>query len=312
VLSACEALDGIEDGFLLDPRRCDFDPETLLCPDGSDALDCLTAGQVEALKKLYAGPSNPRTGESIFPAFPPGSELGWGRFIGGPEGSIFYMKPNPIANSFFSYMVFQDPEWDFRTFNFDEDMYFTDNVLITPSYSLASAINSTNPDLSKFKESGGKLIMYHGWDDPNIPAGNTINYYKSVVAAMHNGHKKDFIIVAPAPRRNTDDFFRLFMVPGMGHCRGGPGTDQFDALFVLEQWVEQGIAPEKIIASHVEDGTVTMTRPLCPYPPEATYVGHGSTNNAANFECELKGLDRADMASDFEHGLQGRNNARRK
>ena len=154
--------------------------------------------------------------------------------------------------------------------------------------------------------------MYHGWDDPNIPAENTINYYKSVVAAMHNGHKKDFNIVAPGPRRNTDDFFRLFMVPGMGHCRGGPGTDQFDALFVLEHWVEQGIAPEKIIASHVEDGTVTITRPLCPYPLEATYVGHGSTNDAANFECELKGLNRADEASDFEHGLQGRDNARRK
>ena len=311
VLSRCDTLDGIDDDILSDPRRCDFDPAMLLCQQGADPSTCLTAAQVEALDKLYAGPSNPRTGEKIFPGFPPGSELGWGQFIGALPGSNF-KKPNAIANSFFKYMVFEDPNWDYLTFDFDEDMTFTDGKMIKPGTSLASAINSTNPDLSPFKALGAKLIMYHGWNDPNIPTVNSINYYENVVAAIHNNHKKDFNDVAGGPLRETQDFYRLFLVPGMGHCSGGPGTDQFDAFLALEQWVEQGIAPDSIPASHKTSGVVTMTRPLCPYPQEAVYIGHGNTNDAANFVCALKGLNRADEASGFDHGLDGRNNARRK
>ena len=269
-LAKCDALDGLKDGIIQDPRKCDFDPATLLCPGGVDAPNCLTASQVEALKKLYAGPSNPASGEQIFPGFPPGSESGWGRFVGGPAGSPFYMKPNPIADTFFKFMVFENPNWNFMTFDFNKDMAATDNKLIKPDMTLASAINATNPDLSRFRQTGGKLIMYHGWNDPNIPARNTINYHQSVLDKM----------------KELDDFFRLFLVPGMGHCSGGPGTDQFDALPALEQWVEKGVAPQNIPASHVEKGAVTMTRPLCPYPRQAVYNGTGDPNDIGSFKCQ--------------------------
>ena len=266
VLANCDVLDGIMDGFLDDPRRCDFDPSTLLCPD-ADADTCLTAAQVETLNKLYTDPANPRTGKQIFPAFPPGSELGWAQFIGNQAGPNF-KKPNPIANSFFKYMVFENLNWDYLTFDFDEDMAYTDAKLITPTSTLASAINSTNPDLLPFNDLGGKLIMYHGWNDPNIPTQNSINYYEGVLTQ--------------GPTRSKEDFLRLFLVPGMGHCSGGPGPNTFDSLAALEQWVEQGIAPDKIIGSNPTSG---LTRPLCPYPQVARYSGEGSENDAANFMC---------------------------
>jgi len=274
MLTACDRLDGIADGILDDPRRCSFDPGTLLC-QGADAPTCLTAGQVEAVKKIYAGPRNARTGELIFPGFLYGTELGWRPFIAGPG------MGSRIADSFYKYIVFQDVNWDFRTFDFDKDVAFADK--------LAPIMNSTNPDLSQFKAHGGRMILLHGWSDPNIPAQNSINYYESVVANIEHQHDKDLKAGAGAIRGGVDDFFRLFMIPGMWHCSGGPGPNTFDALSALEQWVENGVPPDKITATKYvnDDATkgVVMTRPLCPFPKEAVYIGRGSTNDAANFVC---------------------------
>jgi tannase/feruloyl esterase len=259
VLAACDARDGVTDGVLEDPRRCDFDPKTLLCV-GTGTGGCLTAAQIEAVRKIYEPARNPRTGQEIYPAMPPGGELGWLALAGGPE-------PPRRALELFRYFVFEDPNWDWRTFDFDRDLARTDAKM--------GPLVAMNPDLREFKARGGKLIMYHGWNDQSVAPENSVNYYESVSRLL--GAKQ------------TDQFLRLFMAPGMQHCRGGPvlaaGPDMFDELGAVEQWVEQGHAPEKIIASHSIDGVVDRTRPLCPYPQIAKYKGTGSTDEAANFVC---------------------------
>jgi feruloyl esterase len=193
-----------------------------------------------------------------------------------------------IADSFYRYIVFQDANWDFRTFDFDKDVALADK--------LAPLMNSTNPDLSQFEAHGGRMILLHGWSDPNIPAQNSIYYYESVVANIERQHDKDLKAGAGVIRGEVDDFFRLFMIPGMWHCSGGPGPNTFDALSALEQWVENGVPPDKIIATKYvnDDATkgVVMTRPLCPFPKEAVYIGRGSTNDAANFVCGSRPLNQ--------------------
>jgi feruloyl esterase len=139
--------------------------------------------------------------------------------------------------------------------------------------------NAVDPDLRAFRANGGKLIQYHGWSDPDIPPGNSINYYESVV--RRGGRNNTYGL------RDTKEFYRLFMVPGMQHCTGGPGTPRFDALGALEQWVEQNKAPELILAGHATNGLIDRTRPLCAYPLEAKYKGSGSTDDAANFVCAI-------------------------
>jgi len=284
MLAACDGLDGVTDGIVEDPRVCNFDPARLLC-QGPDTPACLTTAQVAAVKKIYAGPRNPRTGEMIFPGFLCGTELGWRPFIAGPGlGSL-------IADSFYKYIALEDVNWDFRTFDFDKDVAFGDKV--------APVMNSTNPDLSKFRAHGGKMILLHGWSDPNIPAQNSINYCESVVANMEHQADKDVKAGAVATRGKVDDFFRLFMVPGMWHCSGGPGPNTFDALSALEQWVEKGIPTDKIIATKYTNDNpskdVVMTRPLCPYPKKAVYIGHGSTNDAANFICGSSSVNQGTL-----------------
>ncbi len=254
-LEACDALDGITDGILNDPLRCHFDPKSLECK-GADGPSCLTAAQVEAARKIYAGPTNPRTGKQVFPGLEPGSELGWRAEAGGPE-------PMSIPLSYFRYVLFKDPKWDFRTLNFDRDVARADKLD-------RGTLNAIDPRLKAFQAHGGKLMMYHGWDDPLIAPLNSVNYYLSILAAMGGPEK-------------TKGFVRLFMVPGMGHCGGGPGPDTFDT--PIDQWVEHGVAPEKIIASHSANGGVDMTRPLCPYPQVARWNGVGSATDAANFVC---------------------------
>jgi feruloyl esterase len=282
VLAACDARDGVKDGILNDPRQCHFNPETLLCKlDDSDS--CLTAPQVAALKKIYAGPSN-SDGQSVFPGFLPGAELGpngWATWITGraPSKSLEF----DFGTQFFSNMMFSNPSWKFQTMNYDADVRSTDQKM-------APILNATNPDLAKFKKLGGKLIIFHGWNDPAIPALNTVDYYRNVVARMG--------------LRTSDRFVRLYMVPGMQHCGGGPGPDSFGAYMsngadpehnmfsALERWVEHNKAPREIIASKGVDSSnsasgAKMTRPLCPYPEAAKYKGHGDTNNAANFVCTV-------------------------
>jgi feruloyl esterase len=161
-------------------------------------------------------------------------------------------------------MIFDDPKWDFRTFNYDTDV----------ARSLAKVgtmLDAVDPNLKPLQSRRGKLIVYHGWSDPDISPLSSINYYESVVAVVG---------------KKTNDFFRLFMVPGMQHCTGGPGPNSFDMLSAMEKWVEKGIPPAQVIASHSTNGVVERTRPLCPYPKVATYSGKGSTDDAANFLCK--------------------------
>jgi feruloyl esterase len=256
VLDQCDAVDGLKDGLIQDPTRCRFDPKVIECK-GPDAPNCLTAAQVETVRKSYLAAKNPRTGEELFPALTPGSELGWA-VLGGP-------KPSDIILDHYKYVVFKDPAWDWRTFDFDKDIVRSEapeNVVM----------NSTDPNLKEFFAHNGKLLMYHGWADPNISPLSTIQYYKSVVDTT-GGEKK------------SSDSVRLFMAPGMGHCGGGEGPNKMDLEGTLDQWVVKGKAPDKIIASHATAGKVDRTRPLCPYPQVAKYAGSGSIDDAANFSC---------------------------
>jgi feruloyl esterase len=260
VLEACDALDGLKDGVIDDPTRCHFDPKTIQCAT-TDGPTCLTAAQVEAVRKIYAPVKNPRTGVELFPGLEPGSELGWAGVAGGPE-------PMSIATDYYKYIVFKNPAWDFKTLDFDKDVALADKLD-------DGADNAIDPNLKAFFSRGGKLLMYHGWIDPLVAPRNSVNYYTSVTKALGSAAK-------------VDDAMRLFMVPGMGHCVGGDGPSNFDKLSALEQWVEHKKAPDRIVATHIANGAVDRTRPLCPYPLVAIYSGTGSTNDAANFACKAR------------------------
>jgi Tannase and feruloyl esterase len=260
VLEACDARDGAKDGILEDPARCTFDPKVLEC-DAADAPTCLTRAQVEAAQKIYATAKNPRTGEKIFPGLAPGSELGWFPLAGGPNAF-------PIADSNFKYVVFKNPDWDFKTFDFDRDITLGEKAF-------DGAIDATDPNLNPFFSRGGKLLMYHGWTDQLIPPGNSIDYYTSVVRELGGPDK-------------VSDSIRLFLAPGMSHCGGGEGPNTFDAIAALETWVEKQSPPKRIEASRLTKGVVDRRRPLCPYPAVAEYQGSGSTDDASSFECRVK------------------------
>jgi feruloyl esterase len=279
-LASCDARDGVKDEVLDDPTKCAFDPAALLCK-GMESNDCLTEKQIASLKKIYAGPRNAK-GELLIPGFVPGGETGPGGWAGwitgaGPQSGLqFFFSTQAFKN-----MVHNNPAWDFKTFDLEKDSKLADEKL-------AQALNATNPDLKAFKSRGGKLILYHGWNDAALPPVNTINYYESVRKKMG--------------ARESDAFVRLFMAPGLQHCAGGPGPNSFgqmvtaaqsDALHdmtaALERWVEEGVAPAEVIAVKRQSGDpkspVTRSRPLCPYPQVARYKGTGSTDDAANFTC---------------------------
>jgi feruloyl esterase len=279
VNKACDDLDGISDGILNDPRRCHFDPAVLKCKD-ADAPNCFTHAQIAAIRRIWDG-ARLASGDLIQPGLMPGGEDGpggWSQWLNGTGpgtgGHAGLGKPG------FQYMVFDDPAWDFRKFRyepakgFDSDVDFVD-------HKLAAIMNSTDPDLRAFQARGGKLIQYHGWSDPDISPLTSIQYYEKVAQVVGHGAAQNRSMEA------TGEFFRLFMVPGMQHCQGGPGPSSFDRLNALEQWVEKGRAPERIVASHVSNGQVDRTRPLCAYPKQAIYDGTGSTDDAANFSCAL-------------------------
>ncbi len=264
VNQACDLLDGVKDGVLTDPRKCKFDPGVLLCK-GSDTSACYTAAQVSGVRKLWTG----LTG--IFPPLVPGGEAGpggWANWITGKEpGKGGHAN---LGMSAFKYMLFDDANWDFHTFKFDASDGFDSDVQYFDS-KLGALFNAVDPNLAPFKARGGKMIHYHGWSDPDITPLNSINYFDSVTKTMGK----------------TDDFYRLFMVPGMQHCSGGPGATNFEMLDALDAWVTKGTAPEKVVASHITNGVVDKTRPLCPHPLEAQWNGTGSTDDAANFSCKL-------------------------
>jgi feruloyl esterase len=254
-LDACDSLDGLKDGLIGDPLHCRFDPKVLTCK-GSDEPSCLTAPQVQTARRLYSPARNPRTGNEIYPGLEPGSELGWS-IHAGPQ-------PLSFATDGFKYVTFSDPNWDFQTLDLDRDVATADKVD-------NRSTGAMDPNLKEFFGRGGKLLMYHGWSDPNISPLNTIHYYEGVLKTMGSA---------------ATDSVRLFMFPGMGHCGGGEGPNTFNAISTLAQWFEKGEAPTQILASHRANGVVDRTRPICAYPQVAAYKGSGSVDDAANFVCK--------------------------
>jgi hypothetical protein len=279
VMAKCDAIDGLKDGLIDDPRKCNFNParDVPACAAGADRADCLTAPQAETVAKIYSGPMS--NGKPFFPGYMPGSEAvttggfgagagsapvsGWMNVIvsGQPDGkpADFNLGENTMR-----YLVFNPPkpDYDYKTFDFDRDIHLLDNW--------SKEADAKNADLSKFHKRGGKLLMTYGWADPILEPLAGVNYYERAVAT--NG---------PA----TSDFFRLFMVPGMAHCGGGIGPDRHDPVTAMINWVEKDHAPASMVASRVVDNKVVRTRPLCAYPQVARYVGDGSIDDAANFRC---------------------------
>lgn len=281
VRDACDTLDGLRDGILSDPRQCLFDPASIACKAAEDTDECLTAPQVAALKAIYAGFKDPRS-QMIFPGYLPGSEEGgggWGTWITGPAPAKSLLAA--FGTGYFSEMVYDKSDWDYTSF-------VLSSGLQTAKGKTSAALDAVNPDLSPFRSHGGKLILYHGWNDPAIPALNSVNYYNRVVDKLS--------------RSSTDSFVRLYMLPGVQHCSGGPGPDaigqsgiwpatdpEHNVRIALENWVEKGTAPGPLIATKAAGTNLqtvpALTRLLCPYPQSAKYKGTGDPNSAENFAC---------------------------
>ena len=255
VLGACDAADGVKDGVIEDPARCRFDFATLTCA-GDDRADCLTKPQVETAKAMTSPIVDRRSGAVLHPGrYYPGSELGWGS-VGGPV-------PSGESLEGMKKIVF-NPGWDYHTIRVPDDVeraVRADDGLLYGG----------EPNLTPFFSRGGKLLMYHGWADPLVTPDASLIMYKRINDA-----------VGPAATSSL----ALFMVPGMGHCQGGPGTDVFDKVATLDQWVESGARPQSIVASHLAGEVVDRTRPLCAYPATAHYMGSGSIDDARNFRCQ--------------------------
>jgi feruloyl esterase len=273
VMKQCDALDGVEDGVISDPRRCNFDPKSLECKAGDTGGQCLTPVQVDAAARIYNG-AHKSDGTRIFQGYAPGSELNWPRIWAGAQ-------PGGSSWDFWRYSVLQDKSFTNTSFDFDKD---TDRVLgarllnttISDSYDV-------KPDLVAFEKRGGKLIMFHGWADQQISPYASVDFYNKVVARIGK----------------PDAFYRLFMLPGIAHCSGGPGVGnigdsspalqhdpQHDLVEAIDTWVTKDQAPTILIGSRLTTAkTVDRTRPLCPYPQEARYKGAGDTNDAASFIC---------------------------
>jgi Tannase and feruloyl esterase len=253
-VQACDADDGVKDGIISSPDSCHFDPAALQCK-AEDGPDCLTAAQGVALRAIYQGPRNPRTGKQIFPGFEPGSEAMFPIQTAGPvpfAASFTYMKN----------LVFKDPKWDFRTFDYDEG--------VTRAMETGSAqLDVPSNGLDSFFTSGHKLLLSHGWADGLIPPMSTVNFYTDLTTHL-------------GPKKAQD--VRLFMIPGMGHCYGGEGPFVFDAISTLDKWVGTGHAPERIVVSN-PPGAPPRTRPLCPHPAKALYSGVGNSDDERNFKC---------------------------
>ncbi len=271
-IDGCDRQTGQKDG-VFDPALCRFDPDTLLCP-GGDAPACLTAPQVAALRAIYAGPFDPRTGERIFAGGNPSAEAGWAPYIDGPE---------PARTDFWRYWVLGNPTWRWQDFDFDRDVLYADRLV-------GPVINNTDPDLGAFQAHGGRIIEYQGEADPIAPVGDTLAYYEAVR-------------VRQGSQAAMDGFYRLFLAPGLAHCHGGPGPNAFgnqgapvtaldaghDLMAALDRWVADGVAPTAIVAANVRDGAVTRSRPLCAFPQVARYIGQGDRLDAASWRCDPPG-----------------------
>jgi len=259
VVQACDVLDGVKDGLIENPKRCTFDPAVLQCK-GSENAGCLTPAQVRTASLIYSAAVNTKTKREIA-GLAPGSELGW-------TDLGWSASARATGLDQFRFIVFGDPTWDVQKFNLETDLARAEDAD-------GGIINALDANLKPFIERGGKLLQYHGWSDPQISPGNSTQYYERVVAALGGAGK-------------IQHAYRLFMAPGMGHCSGGEGPNTFDMIAALEQWVERGQPPDRVVASHSADGIVDRTRPLCPYPQVAVYNGTGSTDAAANFDCKVR------------------------
>lgn len=258
VLKVCDTLDGVQDGVLEDPRQCHFDPAMLECKSGESA-SCLTPAQVKSAEALYAPVVSPETGKQLYPQFvQPGSEKGWGT-IAGPQ-------PFAYAREALAYLVYKDPKWDWHNFGSPADV----DAALRKSTGLT---DFDYPTLKSYFDRGGKLLLYHGWSDTTISPIGTVDYFHSIVQRLG--------------KNVVNSSVQLYMVPGMGHCDSGDGTDSFDKVGLLEDWFKSGKAPASITASRMEAGKVERTRPLCPYGQTAQYKGTGSTDEAANFSCAV-------------------------
>jgi len=263
LLAACDAKDSVADGVVENPASCHFDPMVLQCK-GEDASTCLTAPQVESARVMYNGATNVRTGAQIFPGLAPGSELGW-NVIGAAQ-------PLSLATEAFKYVIAKDPAWEPARFNPATDFDLAQSI------DKDDVLGSSNPDMKAFFSRGGKLLLYHGWSDPQVTPLNTISFFNKVVALQGSA------VVGKS--------VQLYMVPGMNHCQGGPGTDTFDKMGAVEQWLRTGTAPDRIPASHLTNGVVDRTRPLCPFGQVAKWNGSGSADDAANFACVAESVTR--------------------
>jgi len=278
-LAACDKADGLVDGLVGDPRACTFNVDALACT-GGDGANCLTAGQVTTVKKIYAG-AKTADGKTYVHGFPVGHEggaSGWRAWIAGTvppvaqaDGSLAYEGPRLPSgyglmepNFRFLALDADDPAFSWKVLNLDRDL--------PRLKTMTEILSPLDPDLRPFMKSGGKLILYHGWSDPGISAAGTVAYFDAMVKAVGG-------------RNDADSFARLYMIPGMHHCSGGPGPNAFDLLPDLEAWVERGVAPARVVASRIVDGKTERTRPLCPYPQVARYAGQGSIDEAASFRC---------------------------
>lgn len=277
-LQACDAQDGLRDGIVSDPEHCRFDPAVLQCT-AAESNSCLTAPQVQSLRAFYSGGKN-REGKIIFPGLLPGDENPtWHDWVLGnaPNGAS---GSNYMAG-YFRYMVLSDPTWNPLTADVDATLQAAMKIS-------AKDVDATDPDLSRFVSHGGKLILYHGWNDPAISPWNTVHYFTEVRRTMGSA--------------KADDAVRLYMVPGMEHCIGGPGPNAFGqlgfagaegegtgALDLLRAWVETGKAPGPVLAAKSstarDSATARMVRPLCPYPQEAKYDGKGDSDKPESFAC---------------------------
>jgi len=259
VVDACDALDGLKDGLIENPRRCTFDPAVLECK-GSEGTSCLTTAQVQTARLIYSAVVNPRSKRAIT-GLEPGSELGW-------TDLGWTASARATGLDQFRFLVFKNPAWDVQRFDVEADIVRAEDAD-------GDTINALDPDLKPFLSRGGKLIQYHGWSDPQISPGNSTQYYERVQERLGGAY-------------DVRSSYRLFMAPGMGHCGGGEGPNTLDMVGTLEQWVEQGRAPDRVVASHSSNGAVDRTRPLCPYPQVAVYTGTGSSDQAANFICKAQ------------------------
>ncbi len=258
-LAACDRDDGLEDGLIVDPTKCKFDPASIRCK-GADSDSCLTAAQVDTARKIYAG-AKFKDGTPIYSGFEPGSESTWNFMI--------EKEPFSVNINFFKGMVFQDPHWDFRTFDVDRDTRKA--IAETSRY-----VDGNNPDLRPLKKAGGKLMIVSSWNSLALPPRQVAEYYRSVEKAMGGPEQ-------------TRDFARLFSIPGAGGCVVGPDFKAFEA---MQDWVEKGIAPDRITYIYRESGRggkPTKTRPVCAYPEVSRYKGSGDVDDAANFTCVAPG-----------------------